>query len=215
MMHHLQRTVFGGILLCLAGLAMGAPQPSPYPISWELKFEHSMPKRVVVKPRGGQEPQAFWYITYTVTNLSSAEQNFLPVFELMTQDGQVIRSDSRIPQEVLETIRRREKNPHLESATEIAGTLRVGEDQARDGVAIWREPNPRMGRFIVFVTGLSGEAVILKDPKGNELTQVDKDGQKRPIVLWKSLQLDYHMPGDEKNPGNDVVELVERKWVMR
>ena len=25
------------------------PKPSPFPISWELKFEHSKPERIVVK----------------------------------------------------------------------------------------------------------------------------------------------------------------------
>src|SRR5262249_14738039 len=151
---------------------------------------------------GAAEPQAFWYMTYTVTNLSNQEQNYLPRFEMLTEDGRVIRSDDHITVEVLESIRRRERNLHLESVVEIAGTLRVGEDQARDGVAIWREPDPRMGRFSIFVAGLSGEAVILKDSKGEPITTSTADGQKRPVVLWKTLALDYHMAGDEKFPGN-------------
>jgi len=44
------------------------PKPSPYPISWELNFEHSKPKRIVVDVPGQSAPKAYWYMTYTVTN---------------------------------------------------------------------------------------------------------------------------------------------------
>jgi hypothetical protein len=97
----------------------------------------------------------------------------------------------------------------------MAGILRVGEDQAKEGVAIWREPSPKMGRFSIFATGLSGEAVILKDDKGKAVERTNPEGKKEPVVLWKTLEIDYLMPGDEKNPGNDVIELVEQKWIMR
>ena len=52
------------------------PKPSLYPKSWELKFEHSKPKRVVVKDEKNI-PRAYWYMTYTVTNNSDSEQLFL------------------------------------------------------------------------------------------------------------------------------------------
>lgn len=200
------------VVLCLAGLlgltavAAGFPKPSPYPVSWELKFEHSKPKRIVVTPTGSAKPQAYWYMTYTVTNLGEQKQKFLPVFELMTEEGKVTRSDNNIPNAVLETIRVREKAPKLESVTEIGGIVLIGEDQARDGVAIWAEPKAEMGQFTIFVTGLSGEAVIVKD---------DKDEKKEPTVLRKTLQMDYHMPGDDKYPGVDVVETSSEQWIMR
>src|SRR5437588_12379146 len=73
------------------------PKPSPYPISWELKFDHDMPQRIVVKAPGVAAPQAYWYLTYTVTNNTGQEQTFLPFFEMLTNDGKVIRSDNKIP----------------------------------------------------------------------------------------------------------------------
>jgi hypothetical protein len=202
-------------LVCLGGAIYGYPRPSPYPIAWELNFEHSAPKRVVVTTRDTGTAQAFWYVTYTVTNLSKDEQKFLPVFELLSDDGKVIRSDADIPEVVLQTIRIREKAPDLRSVTQMAGIIRVGEDQAKEGVAVWREPDPRMGLFTIYVTGLSGEAVILKDDKGNTVEKQTPDGKKQPVVLWKTLQIRYHMVGDEKFPGNDVTELVDEQWIMR
>ena len=209
------------LLLLLASVLLispstsGYPKPSPYPITWQLNFDYNMPRRVVVTTPGTQVSQAYWYITYTIANLSSDDQKFLPIFQLMTEDGQVIRSDDRIPNTVLDTIRVRERNSRLQPIHQIAGTLRIGEDQGKEGVAIWREPNPRMGRFSIFVGGLSGESVILKDDKGNVVMKKDKDGKQQPVVLHKTLQLAYHMAGDEKLPGNDVVDFTGESWVMR
>jgi hypothetical protein len=193
-------------LLGLTAVAAGFPKPSPYPISWELKFEHSKPKRIVVTPTGSTKPQAYWYMTYTVTNLGDQKQKFLPVFELMVEEGKVTRSDNNIPSTVLETIRVREKASKLEAVTEIGGIVLIGEDQARDGVAIWPEPKAEMGQFTIFVAGLSGEAVIVKE---------EKDPKKEPTVLRKTLGIDCHVPGDEKYPSLDVVEAAGEQWIMR
>jgi len=203
------------ILALLPTSSQAYPKPSPYPISWDLRFEYQTPKRIVVRTAPGREPEAFWYMTFTVANLSREEHNILPRFEMLANDGQVYRSDDHIPLTVLETIRVKEHNARIEGLNDIAGVLRVGEDQARDGVAIWREPNPKMGRFSIFATGFSGESVILKDDKGNPVERTNPEGKKEPLVLWKTLELDYLMPGDEKNPGNDVIELVEQQWIMR
>ena len=209
------------LMLWLAGLALlatvagGYPKPSAYPISWELNFEHSKPTRVVVTPRGSKTAVAYWYMTYTVTNLSDREQTFLPNFEMLAEDGAVIRSDRNIPTEVLETIRIREKARSLESVAQIARTIRVGEDQAKDGMAIWPEPNPRMGLFSIFVGGLSGEATVLKDEAGQVVTKSGSDGKQEPVILHKTLELNYHIAGDERYPGHDEVDADGQGWVMR
>jgi hypothetical protein len=201
-------------LFAVAELASAAPQPSPYPISWELKFDAGKPKRIVVVPAGGNKAEAFWYLPFAVTNLGSQEQRFLPVFEMMTEDGNVVRSDNKIPVNVLEEIKRVEANPELESMTQIAGTIKVGEENVREGVAIWREPTPEMGNFTIFVSGLSGESIILKDDKGNPVMK-EVDGRKLPVVMRKTRKLDYHVPGDARLRGNDPANFVEGSWVMR
>ena len=187
------------------------PKPSPYPIAWELTFDHGAPRRIVVDTPGAVAPKAYWYMTYSVTNQTDSEQVFLPRFELLTQDGRVIRSDVDVPAAVFRRIKDVEGNRFLEPFTSIGGELRIGEDEARDGVAIWEEPGPRMGKFSIFVSGLSGETHIMKDPQG----QVMKDAEDRPIILRKTLQLDFSVPGDEMYPGEDPVKQTGEQWIMR
>lgn len=182
------------------------PEPSVYPISWELTFKHKQPRRVVV----GTTP--YWYMTYTVINKTGQEQVFRPDFEMVTSEGKRIKSDRGIPAEVFDRIKNAEGNRFLMPATEVAGTIHVGEDQAKDGVAIWKEPQARMGSFNIFVGGLSGEFVILKDDQGKPLTEPD---DKTPIIVRKTLQVDFAVYGDEFYPGRNEVHETGTKWVMR
>ena len=187
------------------------PSPSAYPISWELKFDHSVPKRIVVELSGSESPSAYWYLTYTVTNKTDKEQMFLPHFEMVTRTGNVIRSDNNIPQKVFDQIKSREGNQFLEPFTKIGGEIRLGEDEARDGVAIWKEPDPRMGNFSIFVGSLSGEAVQMKDDSGQPM----KDADGNPIILRKTLQLNYIIRGGDVYPGENQVNVKSEDSVMR
>ncbi len=216
----LRRNPIGGIRIpvWLIGLILGAgialadyPKPSPYPVAWELKFEYDGPRRVVVDVPGSSVPKAYWYLPYTVTNTTDKEQLFLPLFEMLAADGRVIRSDQNIPPAVFERIKRREGKRFMEPFTTIGGEIRIGEDEARDGVAIWEEPTPRMGQFSIFVNGLSGETAIAKDATGTEM----KDHDGKPIILRKTLQLDFDIPGDEFFAGDDPIKQVGETWVMR
>jgi hypothetical protein len=179
------------------------PKPSPYPKSWELAFEHSIPKRVVVQTATSNIPRAFWYMTYTVTNNTDREQLFLPALEMLTEDGRVIRNDFKIPRSVFEEIKKREGDRFLQPAALVGGELRLGPDQAKDGVAIWPEPAAEMGRFSIFVSGLSGETATTKGPEGKD------------VILRKTLQLNYLIRGDDVYPGEDDVNENPSEWVMR
>jgi hypothetical protein len=209
----------GGVLA--AGLG-DFPEPSPYPISWDLKFEHGAPKRILVSVPG-QAPQAYWYMTYRVTNDTGQEQLFLPVFELLTSDGKVHPSDRGISPRVFDAIKDREGNRMLERHTKVEGTLRQGEAQARDSVAIWKQPMDQMGQFTVFVSGLSGEANTYRMENGN-LVKIDpakraeetKDVPKEQLItLRKTLKLDYAILGDERVTPNPEPQEKSKSWVMR
>jgi hypothetical protein len=195
--------------LVLAGAAAPAlakaPEPSLYPIAWQLDFKHGQPKRIVV----GDTP--YWYITYTVTNNTGQEQEWRPDFSLMTNEGKVIPSDRDIDPSVFDKIKAVEKNRFLQPKLQVVGTLHQGPDQARDSVAIWKEPQARMGSFKIFVGGLSGEFVILKDDNGN----VQKGPDGLPLYLHKTLELDYQVSGDELHPERHPVQELGQKWIMR
>ena len=187
------------------------PEPNRYPLSWELKFQSDLPRRIAVEVPGERLPKPYWYITYKVMNLTDRERMFLPVFEILTEDGRVLRSDRSIPPAAFDAIKARVGNPILQSASQIAGPLLVGEDQVKYGVAIWEEPAPRVPGFTVFVAGLSGETATPTGPDGKAI--LDKDGQ--PVVLRKSLVLQYTTRGDEFYAGEDKIERTKRVWVMR
>lgn len=187
------------------------PKPSVYPKSWELKFEHGTPQRIVVDLGNDQSPRAFWYLTYTVTNTANVELPFFPVLELMSKDGQVSRSDDKVLPQVFNKVKAREKNNFLETQYAIGGQLRLGPDQAREGVAIWPEVSAEMGNFSVFVGGISGEYTFLKDASGAEVKTADG----KQVILRKALQLNYLIRGDEVYPGEDAVNENVEAWVMR
>lgn len=193
------------------------PEPSPYPIAWEIDFEHKTPRRIVVNIPG-RGAKAYWYLPYTITNEGEETQTFIPQFDLLTEDGKAHRARKSVPQQVFTAIRGRERNNLMVPPTQAGGELRVGVDQARDSVAVWEEPLRDMGTFRIYVGGLSGEFVELKDDEGKPL--VDAKGE--PIILRKTLQLTYHTNGDEVYPGEDTVNEGEgrigrdpRVWVMR
>jgi hypothetical protein len=179
------------------------PEPSPYLKTWQLDFDHGKPKRVVVQTSAMAAPKAYWYLTYTVTNHTDQEQLFMPSFDLVTEDGKIVHSDTNIPKTVFDVIKKREGMRFLETAAQIAGELRIGDDQAKDGVAIWPEPSARMGHFQIYVSGLSGEIAMIKGPDGKDQ------------ILRKTLQLNYLIRGDEVYPGEDQVNEEPEKWVMR
>jgi len=201
----------GAILVASTATRGEYPKPSRYPISWQLKLDHGMPQRIVVKVPGKSDPQAYWYMTYTVTNDTAQEQTYLPIFEFLTTDGKVVRSDNMVPAIVFNAIKAREKKDLMEPWTKVGGELLIGADQSKDGVAIWPEPSLRMEHFSIFVSGLSGEAVHLKNDDGTEA----KNAEGKPIILRKTLQLNYHIRGDEVFPGEDEVNENAENWVMR
>lgn len=187
-------------VLLASSLALAYPTPSPYPVSWELKFETAAPKRFV------HQGKAYWYVTYNVTNNSRQEQTYLPIFEVLTPDGQVTRTDRLIPLEVVKAIKSREGIRFLEQANEIAGPILLGEDQTRDGVTIWPEvapSNPEDRGFTLFATGFSGETAKVPGPDSKEIT------------LYKTLKIEYSIPGDPKFRDRNPVVEVARSYVFR
>ncbi len=221
----------GGMLLAATSVLAQAkpeskpafPTPSPYPVSWQFDFTHSKPERLVVEVPGEPVPRAFWYMAYTVTNNTSQERPFLPAFDLLAEDGRLIRSNAGLHPSVFQAIQRRTGLKFLEPQAAITGRLLLGPDQARDGVAIWPEPTPEMGKFSIFIGGLSGESAVLIK-QGNDLVPVKEVGALNPdqrkelIVLRKALQLNYYIRGDEVYPGEDFVDNApgdRERWVMR
>jgi hypothetical protein len=179
------------------------PQPSVYPSTWELKFDYGKPQRVVVELPATGAPSAYWYLPYTVTNQTGQERMFLPVFEIVGEDGKIRRSDKNVPPQVIEAIRAREGNKFIQSSVQAAGEIRLGPTEAKFGVAVWPEVPGEMGRFAILVGGLSGEYQNVKNAAGEN------------VILRKTLQLNFIVRGDDVYPGEDEVNENPSLWIMR
>lgn len=179
------------------------PVPSVYPTTWQLKFEYGKPKRILVNVPGKSTAQAYWYLPFSVTNTTDQERMYFPVFEIVTQDGTITRSDKGIPTAVVNEIRKQQGNRFLQPLVQTAGELRLGEDETKYSAAIWPETVTRMGKFSILVGGLSGETTKVKDATGQD------------VRLRKTLQLNFLVRGDEVYPGEDEVNENPSQWIMR
>lgn len=195
--------------------AMGAPQPQLIPTRWQLDIEPG-PLRIaevsvqtqIPGPNGSvvtvEQPQLFYYLTYTVTNNSGEDLMFAPAFELATDSGELIRSGRGVPAKVTRTIMRRLRNPFLHDQISVIGNLGQGPENARDGVVIWPAEDLRVDEVTIFARGFSGESHRVTRPDTGE-----------EIVLRKVLMLRHETPGTIVNYGDDPIERVERRWILR
>jgi hypothetical protein len=193
------RTAVLAVLVAAAGAA-GYPRPAPVPPRWELEFQAGDLRLYV----DSLTEQPFWYFTYQVTNRTGREQVWAPSFTLFTDAGQIIASGRGVPSRVVDDIREMLASPLIETQHEIIGEIFHGREHARDGLVVWLADEIDVNEISMFVGGLSGESVAVKNPAtGDE------------VVLRKTLVRDYLVPGDVLPRGSKPLELVEQRWVMR
>jgi hypothetical protein len=207
-----------GVLVGPVGSA--APKPSQVPFSWELDFEYKTPQAIRIQLPGEKSAKTFWYMLYTVTNHTGADQTFVPEFVLYTTSGQLLRSGAGVPFTAYEQIKQTVNNPLLQESTAIIGKLLQGNDNAKTGVAIWPDFDARSGVIDIFVGGLSGEMTEITLPEAIEVMQLDASGKqnkvtKSTVVLNKTLDLRYSVPGEASNRANVTPVLEKKSWVMR
>jgi len=204
----------------VAGYAVPAPEPSEVPATWELDFRNERPRPIRVTVPGADEPSTFWYLLYTLTNRTKKDRELAMQFVLYTDTGQVIRSGKKVPAAVFNTIRKTHNNPLLKDLGAKAGKILQGDDNAKDGVAIWRDFDPKAGKVDLFITGLSGDTALIKLPKPITVTERDAYGKvrtitKTEIILARTLQLTYQVAGEASARFTTPTKLLKKKWVMR
>jgi hypothetical protein len=176
-------------------------QPNRVPISWELTFKHGNLERVTV-PVDGKD-QTFWFMRYTIVNNAGRDILFTPNFEILAESGTSVAALKIVPAAVFDKIKSMYNNPLLLSPINIDGKLLQGEDNAKDSVAIFPELDPNSRNFALFVMGLSGETSEVMNPI-----------KKQPVILQKTLQLDYNLPGQAVGIPPQS-RLMNTKWVMK
>lgn len=198
----------------------GPPKPTPVPLQWEFKFEHEPLRCIPLRLPDDPRPRLFWYLRYTVTNLTDEDHVFVPEFVLYTDTGQVLRAGQSVPTKVFGAIKELYNDPLLKTQTSVTRKILRGRDNAQSGVAIWRDFDPQAGTVDLFVGGLSGETVSIRLPEPVKVTETNWKGEQKTVtkdklILSKTLHLRYAVPGEQAARRGVQPKLVEKDWVMR
>ncbi len=226
-------------ILCVAvdaGSAVAAPVPALVPRTWQLDLTFEPPRPIAVQDKQGVI-RWYWFITYKVVNRTASDRIFLPTVTIATDRGDIVRTNPNIPLKVFEAIKQRTNIPLLEHPVRVDGAIKPGEDRARQSVAMWPAFDHDVDTLSIFFGGLSGESARVVDPKtGKPVIDpeslkpeidprtgtpfLDPDTGKprihpRPLLLRKTLQLRYHMPGSSLHPQHQPMIQRDKRWVMR
>lgn len=214
-------TLAGLCVVSLVGLlATAAPQPKVIPTEWELDIQYRRPKPIRVRVPGEPAAETFWYVLYTVTNNTGDDRTFVPQITLYTDSGQIRMGSEGIYPSVFTAIKERYNSPYLMDLSRITGTILQGEDNRLDGVAIFRDFDPAARSIDVFIGGASGETAVVKLPTKVLVDEIDIRGLTRQVlkdtmVLHKTLQLTYSLPGEAEARFSVAPRQTAKRWVMR
>jgi hypothetical protein len=190
--------------------ALAAPQPDPIPRRWELQIEPG-PLRVATVEVPGADNRTFFYFTYKVTNLSGgnragANQDpyLAPVFELYTDDGEIIRSGRGVPAPVVTELLNRLENPLLQNEIKIQGTIKPGKQHAREGLVVWPANSMKVDEVVIFAAGFSGETKAVVRPDTGQT-----------VVLRKTLMIRHRVPGELDPTSSAPLRRSVQRWILR
>jgi hypothetical protein len=185
---------------------------------------------VVTDPETGEKKRELvWYLVYRVVNrpldrpdrtqidpanaLDPAPRErplFVPEFALVTDDNgvQEIYEDVLVP-EAQAAIIRRERMP-LKNSVEIAGQIpEVTPADAQIpnavyGVVMWRNIDPRVDFFAVYLTGFSSGYRTAEGPDGT------------PLTLRRTIVQEFSRPGDEFDQNErEFRRTGDGRWIYR
>jgi len=131
--------------------------------------------------------------------------NWIPEVVITSDRGHVVVAGRNVSANVFAAIKEKEGNPLLEHPDKVVGKILIGEDYARESVAIWPAFDEDVDKLTIFVAGLSGETAVIEDPANPE----------KEIVLRKNYMIEYEVPGTEEHPQKQSVKMIGSKWVMR
>lgn len=206
-------------------------EPAARSISWQIDLKFVEPRRIEVQTPGDSQPQVYWYLVYTATNTSSTTQQFFPIFQLVTDDLHMFETDMGVNHLVFDAIKERHRATHplLIDPTRAIGPLSVGDDNARESVAIWRNVDlGKTNQFKIFVTGLSGETKLIRNPgfkaagaagstPASAAASSDAAGvnNSKYFTLRKTLEITFSLPGSDEAREQTDPKRVGMRWIMR
>ena len=102
------------------------------------------------------------------------------------------------------------KYPFLQSLDKISNEVLQGRDNTQDIAVILPDFDPKAKNIKIFIAGLSNEAVSVEHP-----VKKDADDKAVKIILRKTLELRYAIPGDEQNRHLQQLIYKGKDWVLR
>jgi hypothetical protein len=188
------------LVLSVGALAAGYPKPAAVPYRWELTFEPGDLRLY----RDPDTSRYFWWFTYSVTNRTNGVQLWAPSMVLFTDTGEIIPAGKEVPSHVTEALLGMMNNQFLEDQNEIIGDILQGKEHMKEGLVVWRANSLAVNELSLFISGTSGETARVRNPiSGSE------------VILRKTLQRDYLIPGDATARGSEPAQLMNQEWVMR
>jgi hypothetical protein len=203
------RIALTSLVLGAMAPALGvAPEPDPVPKRWQLEVTPGPLRVAYVDTSEGSG--AYIYFTYTATNNTGRDLEFVPSFEMATDGGEVALSGVGVPPRVTDQIVSNLEHPFLQDQVDILGPIQQGPENAKHGVVIWPLQDYTADEVRIFGAGFSGEtdSIELTDPRTGEVQR---------LVFRKTLMLRYATPGEIRvaEMGNRAFSVVEQRWIMR
>lgn len=184
------------------------PEPDPVPRRWELELKPGPLRLMTIDAQDGAGPKSYFYFTYKVTNTTSEDVLFAPIFEMASSEGDMARSGQGVSGEVTREVLKALDNPLLQDQISILGTLAVGEANAREGVVIWPASGAMMDNLTIYAAGFSGETRTLDviDPQTKAI---------KHVLLRKTRVMKFTLPGEIGAQGSRPFDLSDDRWVLR
>ncbi len=176
------------------------PTPAASSTRWELDFRPGDLRLY----RDAYDNQYYWYFTYKVTNRTGADQTWAPTFALFNDASEILNSGIGVPRRVTSDILEMLGNDLMENQYEIIGEIRQGREHAKEGLVIWPAREHEITDMSLFIGGISGETARVTNPLTGE-----------ELLLRKTLQRDYHIPGNAIGRGTRPADFVRQRWVFR
>ena len=158
----------------------------------------------------GEEAGAYLYFTYSVTNNTGKDLEFVPSFELATDSGDLAASGVGVAPAVTDAIIESLEHPFIEDQVDILGPIQQGPENAKHGLVVWPVADFDADEIRVFGAGFSGETESL------ELTD-PRTGEAKRLVFRKTLMLRFGTPGEIRvaEMGDQPFVVSEKRWIMR
>lgn len=190
-----------------AGVAPPPSQRVPAGETWQLDFRPG-PLRVYVDPFSGE---AYWYMTYEVSNRSGRERMWAPRIELHSDAGQIQPSGQGVPRLVTEDLQRalssdrsRRRTDKVLDQNQMIGPIMTGPEHVREGLVVWRVADPTITELTVYVGGVTNHRETVSHPETGE-----------PVVMRRSRALRFTTPGEIVLLEGAPIEVGSQEWVLR